>query len=129
MRTAARSEPSETSSPAASGAAARVADNAHCVKAGDLDLADTGRARRCALARAAGCGPLLAALEQALAALAVERSPRIDDRNRSDPRQQRPERPAERVLRVSETKIEALVNLAGELVVAKNALVALGQAG
>ena len=32
------------------------------------------------------------------------------------------ERPAERVLRVSEAKIEALVNLAGELVVAKNAL-------
>ena len=31
------------------------------------------------------------------------------------------ERPAERVLRVSEAKIEALVNLAGELVVAKNA--------
>ncbi len=32
------------------------------------------------------------------------------------------DRPAERVLRVSEAKIEALVNLAGELVVAKNAL-------
>jgi two-component system chemotaxis sensor kinase CheA len=33
-----------------------------------------------------------------------------------------PERPADRVLRVSEAKIEILVNLAGELVVAKNAL-------
>ena len=32
------------------------------------------------------------------------------------------ERPADRVLRVSEAKIEALVNLAGELVVARNAL-------
>ena len=32
------------------------------------------------------------------------------------------QRPADRVLRVSEAKIEALVNLAGELVVAKNAL-------
>ena len=35
-------------------------------------------------------------------------------------RAQEPERPASRALRVDEVKIDALVNLAGELIVAKN---------
>ncbi len=48
-------------------------------------------------------------------------SPRISDGS-STGAPSATERPAERVLRVSEAKIEALVNLAAELVVAKNAL-------
>ena len=69
-------------------------------------------------------GPVLAALEQALVALGDVR-PTAVARDVAEPNAGvvgTPERPAERVLRVSEAKIEALVNLAGELVVAKNAL-------
>lgn len=97
------------------GAAARVAMNA--LRQGKrLQLADSvARAGALSVARH-DAGPLLAALEQALAAFAVERSPAIEGTANAA------ERPADRLLRVSETKIEALVNLAGELVVAKNAL-------
>lgn len=105
------------------GAAARVAANA--LRWGKhVRLADSvERAGTVALAQHEA-GPLLAALEQALADFAAERPAG------ADAEADRPgatiagaaERPAERVLRVNETKIEALVNLAGELVVAKNAL-------
>jgi two-component system chemotaxis sensor kinase CheA len=105
------------------GAAARVATNA--LRQGrHLQLADTvGRAGALSLEQH-DVGPLLAALEQALADFVVERSPLIDDGGDrpSATTANAAERPAERVLRVRETKIEALVNLAGELVVAKNAL-------
>ena len=69
-------------------------------------------------------GPLLAALEQALVALGDVRPTAVaeDVDGPSAGAVGTTERPAERVLRVSEAKIEALVNLAGELVVAKNAL-------
>jgi two-component system chemotaxis sensor kinase CheA len=64
--------------------------------------------------------PLLVALEQAVVDIAAPlvAAGDIESRNLNDG----PQQPAQRVLRVSEAKIEALVNLAGELVVAKNAL-------
>ena len=100
------------------GAAARVATNA--LRHGKhLQLANTvARAGALSLAQH-DLGPLLAALEQALVDFAS-----IDEGGDrpSAATANGTERPAERVLRVSETKIEALVNLAGELVVAKNAL-------
>lgn len=101
------------------GAAARVAANA--LRQGKhLQLANTvERAGTVALAQH-DSGPLLAALEQALADLPAERSAGADRSGATTA--STTERPAERVLRVSEAKIEALVNLAGELVVAKNAL-------
>jgi two-component system chemotaxis sensor kinase CheA len=105
------------------GAAARAAENA--LRHGQLPhLADTIR-------RAAGlplaqhdASPLLAVLEQTLISLAGSPSMPVHDGG------DRPnaaaagssERPADRVLRVSEAKIENLVSLAGELVVARNAL-------
>ena len=69
-------------------------------------------------------GPLLAALEHVLAGGDGTQSTALtEDVSRPDIAAAVPtERSADRVLRVSETKIEALVNLAGELVVAKNAL-------
>lgn len=99
------------------GAAARVAENA--LRHGQrLDLADTvGRAGALALADL-DAGPLLSALEKAVAA--VVSPPSTTAVNGAS--QAASERPADRVLRVSEAKIEALVNLAGELVVARNAL-------
>lgn len=104
------------------GAAARVAANA--LRHGrHLQMADSvTRAGALALERH-DADPLLAALEQAMVDFAIERSPLTDeDGNRPGGVTANADRPTERVLRVSETKIEALVNLAGELVVAKNAL-------
>ena len=106
------------------GAAARVATNA--LRHGrHLQLAETvARAGALAVAQH-DAGPVLATLERVLAELAVERSPgiapQVGDRS-GDMIVDVADRPTERVLRVSETKIEALVNLAGELLVAKNAL-------
>lgn len=104
------------------GAAARVAANA--LRHGKhVQLADAvARAGAVSLAQR-DAGPLLAVLEQALADLAGERSAVDEGGERpSATTANASERAADRVLRVSETKIEALVNLAGELVVAKNAL-------
>ncbi len=67
-------------------------------------------------AKAEGAAALLATIEQASAALSATAAPA--DATRADVG----DRPGERMLRVSEDKIEALVNLAGELIVAKNAL-------
>jgi two-component system chemotaxis sensor kinase CheA len=68
--------------------------------------------------------PLLAALQQALVAFDGDRRPavtgEVDEPSLTSA--DATQRSAERVLRVSEAKIETLVNLAGELVVAKNAL-------
>ena len=106
------------------GAAARVATNA-LRHANQSQLADeVQRAGAIALAQR-DAGPLLAALEQALVALADIRPAAAteDGGGRgAEAVASATERPAERVLRVSEAKIEALINLAGELVVAKNAL-------
>jgi two-component system chemotaxis sensor kinase CheA len=99
------------------GAAARVAENA--LRHGQRpDLADrVGRAGTMALAQR-DAGALLSALEEALAAFT--KLPSTIAVNGAS--QSASERPADRVLRVSEAKIEALVNLSGELVVARNAL-------
>jgi two-component system chemotaxis sensor kinase CheA len=102
------------------GAAARSAANA--LRHGDYpQLANTvERANTVALSHR-DAGPLLAALEQALVGL--DRAQPAADVNEPAPGPAgAPQRPADRVLRVSEGKIEALVNLAAELVVAKNAL-------
>ena len=106
------------------GAAARVATNA-LRHADQRQLADmVQRAGAAALAQR-DAGLLLTALEQALVALAETRPAAVAedvDGRGSGAAASATERPAERVLRVSEAKIEALINLAGELVVAKNAL-------
>jgi two-component system chemotaxis sensor kinase CheA len=104
------------------GAAARVATNALRL-ADRLQLADTvQRAGAMALAQH-DAGPLLRAFEQALVALADIATPMAEDVNGPGAAAaSTTERPVERVLRVSEARIEALVNLAAELVVAKNAL-------
>jgi two-component system chemotaxis sensor kinase CheA len=105
------------------GAAARVAANA--LRHGQQrDLADAvERAGALALAQH-DTAVLLSALEQALVASAGTPSMvAADGAHRPNaPGASGAERPADRVLRVSEAKIEALVNLAGELLVAKNAL-------
>jgi two-component system, chemotaxis family, sensor kinase CheA len=105
------------------GAAARAAANA-LHHADRPELADTVlRAGAMALARN-DPAPLLTALEQARGELADIRSTAVagDRGGPSAGAASTAERPAERVLRVSEAKIDALVNLAGELVVVKNAL-------
>ena len=105
------------------GAAARVATNA-LRHADHPQLADTVRRAGATALAQRDVGPLLTALEQALVALAETPSTAVAE-DVDGPGAGAPsatERPAERVLRVSEAKIEALVNLAGELVVAKNAL-------
>jgi two-component system, chemotaxis family, sensor kinase CheA len=105
------------------GAAARVATNA-LRHAGHPHLADTvQRAGAAALAQH-DAGLLLGALEQALVALSVARSSAVagEDNESNATAASATERQVERVLRVSEAKIDDLINLAGELVVAKNAL-------
>ena len=105
------------------GAAARVAANA--LRHGDHhQLADTVAGAGAMTLSQHDAGPLQGALEQALVYLAGSRSAATaEDANGSNVSPADiTERPADRVLRVSEAKIEALVNLAGELVVAKNAL-------
>jgi two-component system, chemotaxis family, sensor kinase CheA len=104
------------------GAAARVATNA--LRLVDrLQLADTvEQAGAMALAQH-NAVPLLTALEQVLVALAdrpTTMAGEVDGPGAAIA--STTERPVERVLRVSEARIESLVNLAGELVVAKNAL-------
>jgi two-component system, chemotaxis family, sensor kinase CheA len=105
------------------GAAARVAANA--LRHGDHhQFADTVAGAGAMTLSQHDAGPLLSALEQALVYLAGSRSTATaEEANGSSVSPADiTERPADRVLRVSEAKIEALVNLAGELVVAKNAL-------
>jgi two-component system chemotaxis sensor kinase CheA len=105
------------------GSAARAATNA--LRHGDYaQLADTmDRAGATALSQR-DTGPLLAAFEQALVALddARPRAVAANVNGLNLTPGDGAQRPAERVLRVNEAKIEALVNLAGELLVAKNAL-------
>jgi two-component system, chemotaxis family, sensor kinase CheA len=104
------------------GAAALVATNA-LRHADRRQLADTvQRAGAMALAQH-NVRPLLTALEQVLVALADRPTTIAEDVDGpGTAATSTTERLVERVLRVSEAKIEALVNLAGELVVAKNAL-------
>jgi two-component system, chemotaxis family, sensor kinase CheA len=68
-------------------------------------------------------GPLLTAFEQALVALDDTPTTMAKDfSGQVASTAEATERPVERLLRVSEARIESLVNLAGELIVAKNAL-------
>jgi two-component system chemotaxis sensor kinase CheA len=104
------------------GAAARVATNA--LRQGRyLQLAESvARAGALSVAQR-DAGPLLAALEQGLATFAIEQHPAVDDEPGARPGTTNvTERPADRLLRISETKVEVLFNLASEMVVAKNAL-------
>lgn len=66
--------------------------------------------------------PLLTTLERVLISYPTEPLPDAVDGASPAAVRVGSERPAERLLRVSEVKIEALVNLAGELIIAKNAL-------
>ena len=105
------------------GAASQVATNAlRC--AGRPRLAETVQRAGAAALTQREAGPLLTALEQALLELDDAPSTAVapDINGPGAMAAGTTERPPERVLRVSEAKIEALVNLAGELVVAKNTL-------
>jgi two-component system, chemotaxis family, sensor kinase CheA len=100
------------------GAAARSAMNA--LRHGDYaQLAEAVEHAKTLALSERDPAPLLAALEQAVVdVVAPLIAADVDARNLTDG----PQQPAQRVLRVSEAKIEALVNVTGELVVAKNAL-------
>ena len=105
------------------GAAARSATNA--LRYGDYSRLTERVEQAKALALSQhDAAPLLVALEQALLAIngaqTLEAAEGVDRANLSP--DEAIQRPAQRLLRVSEAKIEALVNLAGELVIAKNAL-------
>jgi two-component system chemotaxis sensor kinase CheA len=103
------------------GAAARAATNA--LRYGDRpQLADLVQRGLAAALAQHDASPLLIALEAALAALVDTQLTAIAEDISGSNAAGTTQRPAERVLRVSEARIEALVNLAGELVVAKNAL-------
>jgi two-component system, chemotaxis family, sensor kinase CheA len=105
------------------GAAARSAANA-LLHGGHIQQAEAvERAKSIALEQRA-VAPVLIALEQALLAVDGARA-LLNPEDVEEPNlaaTDSPQRPADRVLRVTEAKIEALLNLAGELVVAKNAL-------
>jgi two-component system chemotaxis sensor kinase CheA len=105
------------------GAAARSAANA--LRHGNhLQVAESVESAKAVALSELNATPLLVALDQALISigkaqpLATAEDVDVVAVASGDASQ----RQAERVLRVSEAKIEALVNLAGELVVAKNAL-------
>ena len=106
------------------GAAARAALNAlrygsRASLAGEIE-----RARKAALSLLEAT-PLLAALEKALALLTpTERAP---SGSTAEPKPQPSDRAGSRSLRVDEGKIDALGNLAGELIVLKNALAHLAK--
>ena len=123
MRIAARAGSERTISPAAS-AQRHARRKMPCATASNcIWPMPLGRAGALALAER-DAGPLLSELEKALVGL--RRRPLNGGRRRTRPTEchdsHAPKEPADRVLRVSEAKIEALVNLAGELVVARNAL-------
>jgi two-component system chemotaxis sensor kinase CheA len=104
-------------------AAARSATNA-LRSGGYRELAEAAEhAKTLALSRR-DATPLLVALEQAIVAVAA--AARLAVAGDVEPQKASPAdgspQPAQRLLRVNEANIEALVNLAGELVVAKNAL-------
>ena len=105
------------------GAAARVAANA--LRHGRLaDLAEGVELAGAAAVAARDVAPLLSALDKTLETLtAGAPADGAGDAAASEPAgsgMDEAERPASRALRVDEAKIDALVNLAGELVVAKN---------
>ncbi len=105
------------------GAAARAAENA--LRYGhQLHLANSVRLAGVLALSERDAGPLLSELEKALVVLAGIPAPVVaDGRDRLTATTANAfERTVDRVLRVSEAKIDDLVNLAGELIVARNAL-------
>jgi two-component system chemotaxis sensor kinase CheA len=104
------------------GAAARSAINA--LRHGNYpQLAETVESAKVLALSQRDAAPLLVALERAFLGVDGMRTPESAEEDVDGPAVGGAIlRPAQRVLRVSEAKIEALVNLAGELVVAKNAL-------
>lgn len=101
------------------GAARRVTLNA--LRSGGLSVAAATFERDSAGAQDGAA--LIAAIRQAMVAFdafGAVNAPRTA--NTAETARSDADRPAERMLRVSEDKIEALVNLAGELIVAKNSL-------
>jgi two-component system, chemotaxis family, sensor kinase CheA len=105
------------------GAAARTAENA--LRYGNqLHLANAVRLAGALALSERHAGPLLSELEKALVVLSGLPSTVVDDeRDRLYATTANvSERTVDRVLRVSEAKIDDLVNLAGELIVARNAL-------
>lgn len=104
------------------GSAARVAINA-LRYSGNLRLVEVVRRVGAVASAEEDAAPLLSALEQALVDLAAlstraDQGPDQPNATADDVA----ERTVDRVLRVSEARIETLANLTGELVVAKNAL-------
>jgi len=112
------------------GAAARAASNA--LRHGLLaDLAEQIELASTAALASRDAAPLLAAIDRALASLAGglpagEAEGALVSESAGSPAAEA-ERPAGRSLRVDESKIDALVNLAGELIVQKNAFAHLAK--
>jgi two-component system chemotaxis sensor kinase CheA len=107
------------------GAVSRAAANA--LRYGGLqDLADAIERANVAALSERNAGHLLSALDQTQASLPRDLSAVAPDAavvsGSTDAQVEEAERPASRALRVDEGKIDALVNLAGELIVAKNGI-------
>jgi two-component system chemotaxis sensor kinase CheA len=105
------------------GAVSRAAANA--LRHGGLqDLADAIERAKVAALSERNAGHLLSALDQTQALLPSDLSAIAPDAavvsGPADAQVEDAERPASRAIRVDEGKIDALVNLAGELIVAKN---------
>jgi two-component system, chemotaxis family, sensor kinase CheA len=107
------------------GAVSRAAANA--LRHGGLrDLADAIERANVAALSERNVAPLLSALDQTQASLPSGLAGAASDAavgsGSADVQVEKTERPASRALRVDEGKIDALVNLAGELIVAKNGI-------
>jgi two-component system, chemotaxis family, sensor kinase CheA len=107
------------------GAVSRAAANA--LRHGELQALAGGIERASVAALSArSVAPLLSALDQTHASLPGNLSAVVPDAARAsgtaESRVDEAERPVNRALRVDEGKIDALVNLAGELIVAKNGI-------
>jgi two-component system chemotaxis sensor kinase CheA len=107
------------------GAVSRTAANA--LRYGGLqDLADAIERAHVAAMSERNAGHLLSALDQTQASLPRHLSAAAPDAavvsRPADAQVEEAERPASRAIRVDEGKIDALVNLAGELIVAKNGI-------
>jgi two-component system chemotaxis sensor kinase CheA len=106
------------------GSAARAASNALRYGSNAFLADEIEHASKAALSLLEAT-PLLAALEQAVAQLTL--TERVPGTSAKEPKPQPSDRAGSRSLRVDEGKIDALGNLAGELIVLKNALAHLAK--